>query len=180
MTFGIYRKKCLSGDSRRYHQGCQLSRIERESLAWTLFLPLLCQACKISHIVFFFFFALCFLKLKTDTQFDGRRRKKVLVFSPQENLKSWQPLYHIILFVYVLSSLFWWNQIERWFLKRSKKKQSLSSKIAEISHQTTHNEEVSQTETTVHSNSIHSRHIYWISILHHIELPSAVSSGKSH
>ena len=31
-------------------QGFQLSRIERESPAWTLFLPLSRQACKISHI----------------------------------------------------------------------------------------------------------------------------------
>ena len=31
-------------------QGFQLSRIERESHAWTLFLPLSRQACKISHI----------------------------------------------------------------------------------------------------------------------------------
>ena len=31
-------------------QGFQLSRIERESPAWTLFLPLSHQACKISHI----------------------------------------------------------------------------------------------------------------------------------
>ena len=32
------------------NQGFQLSRIERESSAWTLFLPLSRQACKISHI----------------------------------------------------------------------------------------------------------------------------------
>ena len=31
-------------------QGFQLSRIERESPAWTLFLPLSRQACKISRI----------------------------------------------------------------------------------------------------------------------------------
>ena len=31
-------------------QGFQLSRIERESPSWTLFLPLSRQACKISHI----------------------------------------------------------------------------------------------------------------------------------
>ena len=31
-------------------QGFQLSRIERESPAWTLFLPLSRQACKISHM----------------------------------------------------------------------------------------------------------------------------------
>ena len=31
-------------------QGFQLSRIERESPAWTQFLPLSRQACKISHI----------------------------------------------------------------------------------------------------------------------------------
>ena len=31
-------------------QGFQLSRIERESPAWTLFLPLSRQACRISHI----------------------------------------------------------------------------------------------------------------------------------
>ena len=31
-------------------QGFQLSRIERESPAWTLFLPLSRKACKISHI----------------------------------------------------------------------------------------------------------------------------------
>ena len=31
-------------------QGFQLSRIERESPAWALFLPLSRQACKISHI----------------------------------------------------------------------------------------------------------------------------------
>ena len=30
-------------------QGFQLSRIERESPVWTLFLPLSRQACKISH-----------------------------------------------------------------------------------------------------------------------------------
>ena len=33
-----------------YEQGFQLSRIERESPAWTLFLPLSRQVCKISHI----------------------------------------------------------------------------------------------------------------------------------
>ena len=32
-------------------QGFQLSRIERESPAWTLFLPLSRQACKISRII---------------------------------------------------------------------------------------------------------------------------------
>ena len=32
------------------YQGFQLSRIERESPSWTLFLPLSRQACKISHI----------------------------------------------------------------------------------------------------------------------------------
>ena len=31
-------------------QGFQLSRIERESTAWTPFLPVSRQACKISHI----------------------------------------------------------------------------------------------------------------------------------
>ena len=33
-----------------YYQGFQLSRIERESPALTLFLPLSRQACKISHM----------------------------------------------------------------------------------------------------------------------------------
>ena len=33
-----------------HSQGFQLSRIERESPAWTLFLPLSRQACKISRI----------------------------------------------------------------------------------------------------------------------------------
>ena len=78
------------------NQGCQLSRIERESHAWTLFLTLSRQACKISRMnakhpanhvkshasrkrkttFFFFFFLSLFLKVKTDIQFDGRRRKK--------------------------------------------------------------------------------------------------------
>ena len=41
----------LLGDIRDlWIQGFQLSRIERESPAWTLFLPLSCQACKISCI----------------------------------------------------------------------------------------------------------------------------------
>ena len=36
--------------NKRAKQGFQLSRIERESPAWTLFLPLSRQTCKISHI----------------------------------------------------------------------------------------------------------------------------------
>ena len=35
---------------RNIYQCFQLSRIERESPAWTLFLPLSRQACKISHM----------------------------------------------------------------------------------------------------------------------------------
>ena len=40
----------LYGVCEEQEQGFQLSRIERESPAWTLFLPLSRQACKISHI----------------------------------------------------------------------------------------------------------------------------------
>ena len=40
----------IPGAQLGYTQGFQLSRIERESPAWTLFLPLSRQACKISRI----------------------------------------------------------------------------------------------------------------------------------
>ena len=40
----------LTNEVSKLLQGFQLSRIERESPAWTLFLPLSRQACKISHI----------------------------------------------------------------------------------------------------------------------------------
>ena len=105
-----------------YHehiQGCQLSRIERDSHAWALFLTLSRQACKISHInakrpaklvkshksrkrlayklFFFFFCSSLFLKVKTDAQFDERTRKRTAKyfffffgFSRQAILKSWQ------------------------------------------------------------------------------------------
>ena len=68
-----------------FTQGCQLSGIEHESHAQTLFLMLSRQPCKIfcmnanhpaKHITFFFFCLSLFLKVKTETQFDGWRRKK--------------------------------------------------------------------------------------------------------
>ena len=63
-------------------QGCQLSPIERESHAWTLFLTLSRQACKISrmtakhpakHVKPHFL-----LKLKPHTQFDAKDLENVL------------------------------------------------------------------------------------------------------
>ena len=78
-------------------QGCQLPRIERESHAWTLFITLSRQACKIScmnakhlakHVKSHasrkgwpflsssFFACHYFFKAKTDTQFEGCSGKK--------------------------------------------------------------------------------------------------------
>ena len=121
-----------------FQQGCQLSRIERESHAWTLFLTLSRQACKISrmntkhpakHVKshpsrFFFFACHFFLKLKwmhTLTDANAKWSAKyyyffhVLVTHAKQFSKVDSPVssQHIsLLSIELVSLIFWYFYME--------------------------------------------------------------------